>query len=102
MLKKRITDRAKNHLADVKRFTVSQWGQEQAVKYLREIYDKIDLLAQRPQIGVNRTEELGDGIHSCFIGSHTIYYKHDKKNIVIHAILHQSMTPYSHMRSPQK
>ena len=33
MLKKFITDRAKIHMADVKRFTESQWGKEQSAKY---------------------------------------------------------------------
>jgi len=97
MLKKRITDRAKGHMADIRRFTASQWGQEQSVKYLREIYNKIELLAQRPQIGMNRMDELGDGMYSYFVGSHTIYYRYDQKSIVIHAILHQSMTPELHL-----
>ena len=97
MLKKLITDRAKRHMADIKRFTESQWGREQSVKYMHEIRVKIELLAQSPQIGINRSEELGRSIHSFFVGSHTIYYKYDSKTLVIHAVLHQTMTPQLHL-----
>ena len=97
MLKKLITDRAKAHMNDIRRFTERQWGSAQSVKYLQEISSKIDLLAQRPQIGIGRTEDLGEGICSYFVGSHTIYYRYDSKSLVVHAILHQSMTPQAHL-----
>ena len=97
MLRKIITERAKAHMGDIRRFTRKQWGAAQSVKYLQEIGNKIDLLAQRPQIGIDRSGDLGDGISSYIVGSHTIYYRYDSKLLVIHAILHQSMTPLPHL-----
>ena len=97
MLKKFITERAKNHMSEIKRFTQDQWGTTQSVKYLQEISNKINLLAQRPQIGIDRSEDLGDGVRSYYVGSHTIYYRYDSKLLVIHSILHQSMTPLTHL-----
>jgi len=97
MLKKLITERAKVHMGDIRRFTQEKWGTAQSVKYLHEIGNKIDLLAQRPQIGIDRSEDLEDGIRSYFVGCHTIYYRYDSKTLVIHAILHQSMTPLTHL-----
>ena len=97
MLRKLITERAKAHMNDIRRFTQEQWGTAQSVKYLQEIRNKIDLLAQRPQIGIDRSVDLGDGVRSYFVGNHTIYYRYNSKLLVIHAILHQSMTPLTHL-----
>jgi len=96
MLKRFITDRAKTHMNDIRRFTKDQWGMAQSVKYMQEIGDKIGLLAQRPQIGIDRSNDLGDDIRSYFVGSHTIYYRYDSELLVVYAILHQSMTPQVH------
>ena len=63
-----------------------------------EIRGKIGLLAQMPQIGINRSEELGGNIHSYFVGSHTVYYKYDSKTLVVHAVLHQAMIPQLHLK----
>jgi len=96
MLKKSITQRAKAHMGEIRCFTKNQWSTTQSVKYLQEISDKIGLLAQRPQIGIDRSGDLGDGIRSYFVGSHTIYYRYDSESLVVYAILHQSMTPQEH------
>ena len=97
MLRKIITERAQAHMGEIKRFTKAQWGTVQSVKYLHEISNKINLLAQNPQTGIDRSGELGDGIRSYFVGSHTIYYRYEEKLLVVHAILHQSMTPLAHL-----
>jgi toxin ParE1/3/4 len=99
MLRKLITERAKAHMNDIKRFTKNQWGTAQSVKYLQEISNKIGLLAQRPQIGIDRSGDCGDGIRSYFAGSHTIYYRYDAELLVVYAILHQSMMPQAHLTS---
>ena len=99
MLRKFITERACAHMSEIKRFTKTQWGITQSVKYMQEISNKIDLLAYRPQIGMDRSGDIGKGIRSCFVGSHTIYYRHDSELLVVYAILHQSMTPLVHLLS---
>jgi toxin ParE1/3/4 len=98
MLKKIITARAKTHMGEIKSFTKTQWGMAQSAKYLQEISNKIGILAQRPEIGIDRSGDLGNGMRSYFVGSHTIYYRYDSKLLVIYAILHQSMTPLSHLK----
>ena len=97
MLRKFITDAAKVHMSEIRRFTKSQWGMVQSAKYMQEISNKIDMLAQRPQIGIDRSGDLGNGIRSSFVGSHTIYYRHCSDKIIVHAVLHQSMTPQPHI-----
>jgi toxin ParE1/3/4 len=93
MPRKRITERAQKHLIDIRRFTAAQWGREQAVKYMNEIREKMDLLAQRPHIGVDCSKELGQGMRVCLVGSHAIYYEYDKETLIVDAVLHQSMLP---------
>jgi toxin ParE1/3/4 len=102
MLQKRITDRAKIHMSVIRAFTKEQWGPAQSVKYMKEIYARIDLLARKPQLGVDHSDELGNGIHSFFIGSHTIYYQYDTETLIIRAVLHQAMSPVTHLRQKEK
>ncbi len=97
MLKSRILDEAKADMADIRRFTKQQWGIEQSVLYLHEFSAKIELLAKMPALGVNRTDEIGYDIHSYFVGSHVIYYHFNEDEIIIRAILHQSMAPFPHL-----
>jgi toxin ParE1/3/4 len=97
MLRKFITERAKTHIGEIRHFTKTQWGMTQSVKYLQEISNKIDLLAQRPQIGIDLPGDFGYGIRSYFAGSHTIYYRYDAELLVVYSILHQSMTPQTHL-----
>jgi hypothetical protein len=65
--------------------------------YLKKL-TKIELLAQNPKSGIDRTNELGENIRSALVGSHTIYYEYDGEMLTIQAVLHQAMTPEIHLR----
>lgn len=80
-------------MRDIRRFTKDNWGQAQSARYIEEIYKRIELLAERPQIGIDRSGELGEGTRSCFVGSHTIYYMFDAETLTVLSVLHQAMTP---------
>ena len=98
MLKRIITKEAKADMADIRAFTRQVWGEEQSIRYLNEINDKVLLLSQMPALGVDRSEEYGYDVHSCFVTSHTIYYQYDDSTLVIRAILHQSRIPKAHLQ----
>jgi toxin ParE1/3/4 len=98
MLKWRLSEEAENDMREIRRFSMRYWGEEQSGRYIKAIRAKLELLAQNPHIGMDRGDDLGAGIRSIFIGSHTIYYEFDKKMLTIKAILHQSMTPNLHLQ----
>lgn len=97
MLKKRLSKGARDHIAEIRRFTLQNWGKEQAASYVKEIQLRVDLLAEMPHIGVDRSLELGDGIHCCLLGSHAIYYSFDAAELTVWAVLHQSRIPGRHL-----
>ena len=95
----RLTGKAKRDLADIRRFTLEQWGARKAEDYLNNIYDKIKLAAERPAIGVDRSKSLNLGyeIRSIRCVSHVIYYAVLKTHISVVAVLHQRMVPKVHL-----
>jgi toxin ParE1/3/4 len=100
----RISAKAKSDLADIRRFTLGKWGRQSAEEYLNNIYDKIKLTAERPSIGIDRSESLNLGreIRSILCTSHIIYYAVSKTYITVVAVLHQSMIPENHLLSRLK
>ena len=96
MLKWRLTEEARADMVDIRAFTKEHWGSTQSARYIREIRERIKLLAQNPRIGIDRSADVGKGIRSFFVGSHAIYYEYDTEMLTIWAILHQAMTPNLH------
>jgi len=96
-----ITDKAKRDLADIRRFTLEQWGVRKAEDYLNNLHEKIQLAAKHPSIGIDRSESLNLGyeIRSILCVSHIIYYAVSEKHISVVAVLHQRMAPEKHLQS---
>ena len=102
MLKRFITKEAKADMANIRMFTRQNWGEEQSIRYLNEINDKIVLLSQMPALGIDHSKEYGYDVHSCFVASHAIYYQYDESTLVIRAVLHQSRIPKTHLQQRTK
>jgi toxin ParE1/3/4 len=98
MLKWRLSKDAQTDMSDIRFFTKEQWGITQSSRYIKEIRERIDLLAQNPHIGADRSDDLKEGIRSILVGNHIIYYAHDAKTLTVWAVLHQSMMPVAHLR----
>ena len=93
-----LTEEAQADLRDIRAFTKQQWGDVQSVRYIKEIREKLKLLAQNPSLGVDRSADLEKGVRSILIGSHAIYYVFNAKALTVRAILHQAMTPNKHLQ----
>ena len=94
-----ITGKAKHDLASIRRFTLEQWGRQKAEEYLKNLYEKIRLVAKRPSIGIDRSQSLNLGreIRSIVYVSHIIYYTVSETHISVVAVLYQSMVPKKHL-----
>ena len=97
----RLTGKAKRDLADIRRFTLEQWGRQKAEEYLNNLYEKIQIVAERPFIGIDRSQSLNleCEIRSFLYVSHIIYYTVSETHISVVAVLHQSMVPKKHLLS---
>ena len=92
----KLTPDAKSDLIEIRRYTKSKWGQEQAKKYLKGLQQALNLLAENPLLGVSRPE-IGANIHSFPYASHVVYYLPQIDEIVVFAVLHKQMVPLRHI-----
>ena len=99
----RLTGKAKHDLTGIRRFTLEQWGRQKAEEYLNNLIEKIQLLAERPSIGVDcsKSLNLGSEVRSIVYVSHIIYYVVSETHISVVAVLHQSMAPKNHLLLPR-
>tara|TARA_R110002020_G_scaffold350210_1_gene563617 strand:+ start:28380 stop:28682 length:303 start_codon:yes stop_codon:yes gene_type:complete len=93
----RLTRDAQQDLKAIRRYTVDTWGQEQSRKYLQGARETMELLAEFPAQGLARLD-VGEGVFSFPYGSHMLYYRLEKKQLVVFAVLHQRMVPTEHLQ----
>lgn len=98
MTKYIFTDEALAHINNIRNYTRNKWGKRQTAAYLTKLSQTLKQLAENPQIGTKRDQEVGYTIYSFPVLSHTIYYQTHDDHILIVAVLHQSMTPEIHLR----
>ena len=77
-------------LDDIWKYTCETWGIRQASKYLRQLKKRIEALSRNPQIGL-QCNWIAEGLRSFHEGRHLIFYRIEKKGIVILRVLHDRM-----------
>ncbi len=85
-----LSSRAKLDLGEIWDYTLSQWGVEQAEKYIRELWSVMKHAAENP----TESADIGDvrsGYRKSIAGSHVIFFKITGTGIDIVRILHQRM-----------
>ena len=86
----RLTPAALADLDMIADYTLSQWGADQMERYIRQLTDRCDWLAQDPQTGRSRSD-----IHPDYFchpqGKHLIFYLQDSVGISVIGFPHQSM-----------
>ena len=90
MHKYRLTHSAKSDLIEIWNYTVDNWGEKQAEKYLQDIEDKLNQLAANPELGRQRPE-ISPGYYSFPAQKHIIFYLKSGSYIDIIGILHGKM-----------
>ena len=82
-----LSPEAVSDLQNIYDFTVGEWGEAQAEKYLNEIYIVFERLAQNSGIGRLRAE-LSDGLRSISTGAHIIFFLPLQNDVAIVRVLH--------------
>lgn len=86
-----LSKAAREDLKSVARFTQRRWGVRQRNKYLKEIDQVFNALAQNPKMG-QPCDQIREGYRKFPHVSHVIFYKEDDEDtILIVRILHASM-----------
>jgi toxin ParE1/3/4 len=91
MSKFTLTDKAKDDLKKIARFTQKRWGKEQRNIYLKSLDSCFHQLGDNPAMG-RACDEIKPGYYKFPTGSHVVYYRSKtEKQIEIVRVLHESM-----------
>lgn len=85
-----ISNEAQNDLESIWVYTFNNWSIEQADRYYYLILDEIEILSEKPYLGINCSYIRKDYYRSK-VKSHFIFYKINRNQIEIIRILHQKM-----------
>ncbi len=92
-----LTPKAKNDLWQIWHYSIDIWGEQQADKYTKQLYDRFQWLADNPLLGASK-DEIKAGYRSWKEGEHLIFYRiADDNTIEIIGIPHQGMDTPQHL-----
>ncbi len=86
----RVTPRARDDLKNIGRYTEQKWGKQQRNKYLKQIEQRFEWLAENPLLGRNRSD-VGEGFFSFPQAEHLVFYRFKSEVVEIIGVLHQEM-----------
>jgi toxin ParE1/3/4 len=95
MMKLRYSRLAESDLDEIAAYTIRQWGETQAGRYLSELEDCCERLTRNTRLG-RSCDAVREGLRRMEQGSHVVFYNTNESGIVIERILHKSMVPELH------
>lgn len=85
----RVSREATNDLREIGRYTQNKWGKAQRRRYLNDLDEKFQFLAENPQMG-RRCDEIREGYFRFEFLSHIVFYRLDSEGLLISRVLHKS------------
>jgi toxin ParE1/3/4 len=82
-------------LLSIGKYTLDTWGRTQAARYLTELEDCCQTLADNPALG-RKSDEIRPGLHRHEHRKHVVFYRKVRGGILLSRIPHQSMLPDRH------
>ena len=86
----RLSERAENDIGNIARYTIEQFGIEQARTYRDSMVACFESLSETPGMG-KKVDHIREGYRRFDHRSHVIFYKSDGQGILIVRVLHQRM-----------
>ena len=92
-----LTQKAKNDLKNIARYTESEWGRDQRNFYLRQLDESFHTLSKSPSIGLD-CAYVRDGYRKLKVGRHLVFYRslNSGKDVEIVRVLHERMNVEIH------
>jgi toxin ParE1/3/4 len=91
MAKFKITNKAREDLVGIARYTEATWGREQRRLYLGQLDTLFHALAENPELG-HPCDDIKTGYCKKPEGRHIVYYRvSDLEGVVIVRVLHRRM-----------
>jgi toxin ParE1/3/4 len=92
MARFRFSRRVEADLYDTGLYTFRIWGEAQTGRYIGELEDCCQQLADHPGLG-RACAEVRPGLRRMEQGQHVVFYREEVGGILISRILHQRMLP---------
>jgi toxin ParE1/3/4 len=98
----KFTEQAECDLDAIVEYTLENWGQAQAVKYVDGLEALLGNLALTPpSLGVNQNGIFKDLLSFPYV-SHVVYYVKNPDGVMVIRILHKRMDTKRHISATQK
>jgi toxin ParE1/3/4 len=91
----RFSVRARADLRNITVYTIQEWRESQADRYLNGLEDCCSLLGSNPGLG-RRCDWILQGMRRMEKGRHVVFYREEPGGILVCRILHQGMRPEKH------
>jgi len=91
-----LTQKAKDDLLGIGRYTRKQWGKAQQSRYLTQLDNAFHDLADKPGLG-RACDDIREGYFKYGVGKHVIFYRHTGKRIDIVRVMHGRMDIEQHL-----
>lgn len=88
----RLSHLAEADLLEIASYTLSTWGQDQAVRYIDALEACCRQLMNQPEVG-RACDHIRHGLRRMEHGRHVVFYRIEAQGILISRILHQRMLP---------
>lgn len=96
----RFSRRAEADLLRIGKYTLHTWGRDQAARYIGELEECCQTLADNPALG-QRSDEVRPGLRRLEHAKHVVFYRTVRGGILVSRILHQRMLPHLHAMDDQ-
>jgi len=90
-----LSPRAKRDVYEIWEYTAERWGIDQAEIYIRQMWQNIDAVANKPTVG-QKCSEVREGYYKFPSGAHFIFYKVIEGGVDVVRILHERMNFEAH------
>ena len=84
-----LSELAQQDIISIRDYTMDTWGQEQVSKYLSQLEQRFEWLAENPQLGKKR-DDVKEGYRSYPEGRHVIFYRITEGGVEVIGVPHQS------------
>ena len=77
---------------DIAAYTVQEWGEDQAIRYIDGLESCCEQLANTPKLG-RPCSSIRPGLRRIEHGRHVVFYRVEPDGVLVSRILHQRMLP---------
>ncbi len=92
----KLSSLAEDDLDSIGSYTLENWGVAQAARYLTDLEDCCQLLADTPGLGRN-CDDILPGLFRQEQGKHVVFFRRTVEGIRVLRFLHERMLPELHL-----